>query len=94
MKDALPKRIMENETAIVNLDNSDGVGTHWICYKKLGDTVYYFDSFGNLPPPKELKRYFQTASRVLYNYERFQRTNTVICGHLCLEFLASSVSRL
>lgn len=94
MKDALPKRILENETAVVNLDDSDGAGTHWVSYKKLGGTVYYFDSFGNLPPPKELKYYFRTADRVLYNHERFQRRNTVICGHLCLEFLASSVSML
>lgn len=94
MKDALPKQIMKNETGIVNLDNSDGAGTHWVCYKKLGDTIYYFDSFGNIPPPKELGDYFATANRVLYNHERFQRKNTVICGHLCLEFLASSVSML
>ncbi len=94
MKDALPKRIMENESAIVNLDNSDGPGTHWVCYKKLGDTVYYFDSFGNLPPPKELNEYFKNVGQILYNYERFQKKNTVICGHLCLEFLAASVSML
>lgn len=94
MKDALPGKIWKNETGIVNLDNSEGSGTHWVCYKKLGSTIYYFDSFGNLPPPKELQYYFKTAKNVLYNYKREQPDETVICGHLCLDFLATSVSQL
>lgn len=29
---------------------------HWVCYKKVDDTVYYFDSFGHLrPPPGRLR---------------------------------------
>lgn len=94
MKDALPANIWKNETGIVNLDNSEGIGTHWVCYKKLGKTIYYFDSFGNLPPPKELQYYFRTAQNVLYNYKREQPDDTSICGHLCLNFLAKSVSQL
>ena len=61
MKDALPSKIWKNETGIVNLDNSDGPGTHWVCYKKLLDNMYYFDSLGNLQPPKELQHYFETS---------------------------------
>lgn len=92
MKDQLPYRIRRNETGIVNLDNADGPGTHWVCYKKLQNTVYYFDSFGNLPPPQELMYYFRPAKRILYNYDQQQIGDTSICGHLCLEFLATSVS--
>lgn len=94
MKDALPDKIWENETGIVNLDNTIGSGTHWICYKKLRKIVYYFDSFGNLQPPKELQHYFRTADNVFYNYNREQPEETSICGHLCLNFLAKSVSQL
>lgn len=94
MKDNLPSVMWRNESGIVNLDNSMGPGTHWVCYKKLGSTVYYFDSFGNLPPPKELNKYFRSAKHILYNYERQQPDDTSICGHLCLEFLAKSVSQL
>lgn len=93
MKDDLPKTMWKNESGIVNLDNSNGPGTHWVCYKRLGETVYYFDSFGNLPPPKEVKHYFRSSNHVFYNYERQQPDNTSICGHLCLEFLAKSVSQ-
>lgn len=94
MKDALPEKIWKNETGIVNLDNSEGSGTHWVCYKKLGENVYYYDSFGNLQPPKELQFYFSTAKNIYFNYRTEQPEGTVICGHLCLNFLTKSVSQL
>lgn len=94
MKDQLPKFIWENETGIVNLDNSTGPGTHWVCYKKLRKLVYYFDSFGNLPPPKELYTYFGKTDNILYNNDALQTYDSVVCGHLCLEFLATSVSMI
>lgn len=92
MVDAMPKYPWKDEAAVVNLDKSDGPGTHWVCYKKFGNTVYYFDSFGNLPPPLELQFYFRKIDKVLYNVNREQDWDTNVCGHLCLEFLASTVS--
>lgn len=94
MKDELPSVVKNNETGIVNLDNANGPGTHWVCYKKLGEIVYYFDSFGNLPPPKELLEYFKSSKIVYYNYDGQQPEDTSICGHLCLEFLKKSISCL
>lgn len=94
MKDKLPKNIWRNETGIVNLDDTSGEGTHWVCYKKLLNTVYYFDSFGNLPPPQELLFYFIPAKNILYNSVTWQEKNTNICGHLCLDFLATSANSL
>lgn len=92
MRDSLPREIKKNESGIVNLDSTYGVGTHWVCYKKLGMIVYYFDSFGNLPPPAELMEYFKPATEIYYNYDRKQKAHTSVCGHLCLEFLVSDVS--
>lgn len=94
MKDRLPKCIWRNETGIVNLDNTSGPGTHWVCYKKILGTVYYFDSFGNLPPPKELQKYFSCTTNIFYNNESVQTYDSVVCGHLCLEFLATSISQI
>lgn len=94
MKDELPKQIWKNEMGIVNLDNTTGPGTHWVCYKKLNDIVYYFDSFGNLPPPQELQKYFSCSKKILYNNDSLQSYDSVVCGHLCLEFLATSVSMI
>jgi hypothetical protein len=87
MRDALPSPPPnEHESAIVNLDSSFGSGTHWVCYKKVKDKVYYFDSFGNLKPPREMLRYFGNCD-IYYNYKRRQSFDSVVCGHLCLQFL-------
>lgn len=89
MRDNLPKKPLKNECAVVNLDSIRGPGTHWVCYRKIGKNVYYFDSFGNLRPPLELMSYFNRSGnvKVTYNHARFQKFNTTNCGHLCLEFL-------
>lgn len=88
MRNALPSsQPWRNESAIVNLDSFDGPGTHWVAYYKRGRNVHYFDSYGNLKPPRELITYFGGDSRILYNYTNFQKLNKYNCGHLCLEFL-------
>jgi len=57
MRNALPiSGIYRNESGIVNLDNAKGPGIHWIAYAKRNNHVIYFDSFGNLRPPKDLVR--------------------------------------
>lgn len=87
MRNALPSsKPLVNESAILNLDDKNGTGTHWTCYFKKGETVWYFDSFGNLRPPKELFDYLN-VSKIYYNYERYQDFNSFVCGHLCLQFL-------
>ena len=87
MRNAMPAKPRKNEAAIVNLDSYSGTGTHWVCYKKRGRDVYYFDSFGDLKPPLELDRYFKGCN-IFYNYTNDQTSGTVICGHLCLAFLS------
>lgn len=91
MRDTLPEKINENESAVVNLDGIKGDGTHWVCYFKEGFDVEYFDSFGNLKPPIELQKYFNSGSHrvtIRYNYFPKQEYDSVNCGHLCLDFLA------
>lgn len=91
MRDALPKSgPLSNECAVINLDETKGPGTHWVCYKKRGSVVKYYDSYGNSKPPRELLSYFR-GCKIYYNFEREQDFNTKICGHLCLNFLYSNV---
>lgn len=86
MRNELPARPLVNESAIINLDDKEGPGTHWVCYRKRGSNVHYYDSYGDLQPAKELKQYLR-GCKIYYNYERHQDYNTTICGHLCLKFL-------
>lgn len=87
MRDTLPKIPHKNECGIVNLDSTKNSGTHWVAYIKSGNAVHYFDSFGDLKPPKELVKYFGNGVEILYNNRQYQNYNQIICGHLCLEFL-------
>lgn len=74
MRDYLPKsecRIME--CVVVNLDSMRGRGPHWVAYQKYNDSISYFHSFGNFPPPIELDTYFhrgeKSTRKVSCNYE-------------------------
>lgn len=90
MRNGLPKRPLRNETGVINLDSDSGLGTHWCAYSKRENVCHYFDSFGNLRPPKEFVDYLGSRCEILYNHKRHQRFNTFICGHLCLKFLLSN----
>lgn len=54
MRDELPYKPNRAECGVINLDTSEKSGTHWVAYAKLNDYIEYFDSYGNLRPPKEL----------------------------------------
>lgn len=91
MRDTLPKKIRRNECAIVNMDGIEGEGTHWTAYIKRDNEIIYFDSYGSLPPPPELIRYFHSGNEsnieLIYNYDVIQNFNSYRCGHYCLLFL-------
>jgi hypothetical protein len=84
VRDQLPEKPRSNECGVLNLDDSDGRGTHWVSWYKKGNLKIHFDSYG-LPPPVELINYLK--SPVYYNSERVQPDGMVICGHLCLYIL-------
>lgn len=85
MRNTLPKRVRSRECGIINLDSNHGSGTHWVAYHKNKNHIEYFDSFGNLQPPKELIKYL--GKNIHYNYTQEQIYGTYNCGHLCLNFL-------
>lgn len=88
MRNQLPAKVLVNECGVINLgssqEDSTSKGTHWVAYYKKGSHKYYFDSFGDAPPPIELTKYL--GNNISYNYNNFQKSG-VICGHLCLVFL-------
>ena len=56
-------RKIRKECGIINLDNIQGVGTHWVCYRNLDSilgkpVVEYFDSFGLIMPNEARKSRF------------------------------------
>lgn len=86
MRDTLPKLPKHTECGVVNLDKNTGFGTHWVAYKKCGNKVVYFDSFGDLKPPKEFIKYMKKC-KIYFNYDQYQNFGSSNCGHLALSFL-------
>ena len=95
MRDELPKIPNPLECGIMNLNTHDQSGSHWVCYVKKDKTRIYFDSFGQITP-LEMQKYlktkieFQNGTPVIErNTDIVQKSNTNVCGHLCLFVLTS-----
>ena len=98
MRDSLPPKPHHIECGIVNLNRSNELGSHWVCYFKHGRVRIYFDSFGQITPI-EIQKYLKTKTEFLSNKNVIQRNtdivqhvNTHVCGHLCL-FVLTSLTR-
>ena len=95
MRDTLPAKAKRVECAIVNLNTSKEIGSHWVCFVKIGKTRIYFDSFGQDVPIeivkylKSTKEFKKDVAVIAQNTDIVQRVNTHVCGHLCLFVLTS-----
>lgn len=92
MRNNLPKRCNKYECSVINLDDIDGPGTHWVSYYKHDKTCFYFDSFGDLQPFREFVKYVGRNCTINFNYKQYQKYDSFICGHLCLKFLFTITS--
>ena len=80
----------DHSPCIINLDDYEGVGTHWTCCVP-GDkkkTLWYLDSFG-LHYPEEFKMRAEKdgIKEIMYNNTDYQHIKSVLCGYYCLYFL-------
>lgn len=87
MRDSLPKKPNKIECWILNHDSVQSTGTHWTALAKVNNIAWYFDSFGNLLPPLEVKKYLGNRIAIMINYNKYQKADSLICGQLCLNFL-------
>ena len=85
-RDRLPNKI-KKECGIINLDDVQGPGTHWVCYRNLDSVVEYFDPFGLIMPSLALKYFNTSGKHIVYSIDEIQNRNTVLCGYWCLYYL-------
>ena len=74
-----------NKPIILNYQNSNQSGSHWVCLKKDSLNSFYFDSYGIIP----LKEVFEYLNDFTYSTFQIQPDNTEMCGQLCLFVLNS-----
>ena len=75
-------RPQEHSPCIINLDELENAGTHWVCCAPGKKALWYFDSFG-MGFPQE----FKSSKPVIWNSSQYQNINSVLCGYYCLFFL-------
>lgn len=83
----IPK--VKDVSFIVNLDDSEGKGTHWTCVNidsKLPYTEYY-DSFGIEPPLSVIKYLKKYKKPIYYQTEQLQADSSILCGYFCCDYL-------
>ena len=84
-RDNLPKTL-KNGTYVINLDEYEDVGTHWIALYVKDNEITYFDSFGVEHVPKEIKK-FIGHKNIKTNIFRIQTDNLIMCRYFCIGFM-------
>ena len=71
---------------VINLDEYENIGTHWIpLFAKLKYTIY-FDSFGIEHIPKEINKFIGN-NNIKSNIFRIQAYDSIMCRYFCIEFI-------
>ena len=88
MKDALPSKSEAGASYIINLDDSEGPGTHWMGLYVAPKEAFYYDPYG-LDPPREVRKFAQGVGRrpVRVNRHKHQHVASQHCGRYVLQFL-------
>ena len=81
----LPAKI-KKEAYVINLDEYENTGTHWISLFVKPKYRVYFDSFGIEHIPKEINKFIGNND-MKSNIFRIQAYDSIMCGYFCVEFI-------
>ena len=80
----LPNRIKKG-AYVINLDEYENTGTHWVSLFVNAKYTVYFDSFGIEHIPKEINKFINND--IKSNIFRIQAYDSIMCGYFCIEFI-------
>ena len=96
----LPNKIKKG-AYVINLDEYENTGTHWIALFVKTNEAIYFDSFGIEHIPREINKFINNdttkstaepsslersaISRIKSNIFRIQVYVSILCGYFCIE---------
>ena len=81
----LPNKIKKG-AYVINLDEYENTGTHWVSLFVKANKVIYFDSFGIEHTPKEINKFIGN-NKIKSNIFRIQAYDSIMCGYFCIEFI-------
>ena len=89
----LPKTIKKG-AYVINLDEYENTGTHWVALFVKTNEAIYFDSFGIEHIPIEINKFINndttkpsSLERIEGNIFRIQAYDSIMCGYFCIEFI-------
>jgi len=85
MKDDL--KSLKEGFYIINLQDHNKPGSHWTSFIKNQNDIYYFDSFGAVPPQNEYDLFKRESENIFYNELDLQNIDASSCGWWCIAFL-------
>ena len=71
---------------VINLDEYENTGTHWIAFFVKTNEVIYFNSFGIEHIPKEIEHAIGNKE-MKANIFRLQAYDSIMFGYYCIEFI-------
>ena len=80
----LPNKIKKG-AYVINLDEYENTGTHWVSLFVKPKYTVYFDSFGVEHVPKETNKFIR--NEIKSNIFRIQAYDSIISGYFCIEFI-------
>ena len=78
--------IGDNKSIIINLQNSNEPGSHWIALKRVKNTIFIFDSFGIGYLPMAIFKVYKNF-KIIANIYRIQNISSNLCGMFCVLFI-------
>ena len=81
----LPKTIKKG-AYVINLDEYENTGTHWVSLFVKTNEVIFFDSFGIEHIPNEINKFIGNKN-ITSNIFRIQAHDSIMCGYFCIEFI-------
>ena len=92
-RDNLPNKIKKG-AYVINLDEYENPGTHWVSLFVKPKYTVYFDSFGVEHIPIEINKFMgnyttksSSLERIKSNIFRIQAYDSIMCGYFCIEFI-------
>ena len=88
----LPSKIKKG-AYVINLDEYENTGTHWVALLVKPKYAVYFDSFGIEHIPKEINKFIRSKelghafgnNYIKSNIFRIQAYDSIMCGYFCIE---------
>ena len=82
-RDNLPRNYLPY---VINLNEYQDIGTHWVALYVNNKTIIYFDSFVVEHIPREIMK-FIARKKIETNIYRIQAYDSIMCGYFCIGFI-------